>query len=34
MLLILGTISGIATAAVMSWLQPALEHWASTHSRR
>ena len=29
MLLIVCIITGIATAALMSWLQPALERWAS-----
>ena len=28
---ILCIISGIATAALMSWLQPALESWAVTN---
>jgi hypothetical protein len=34
LLLILCVISGIATAALVSWLQAALERWAVTHSPR
>ncbi len=34
LLLILCIISAIATAALMSWLQPALERWAVTHPPR
>jgi len=31
MVLIVCIITGIATAALMSWLQPALERWAVRH---
>ena len=34
LLLILCITSAIATAALMSWLQPALERWAVTHPAR
>jgi len=34
LLLILCIISAIATAALMSWLQPALERWSVTHPPR
>jgi hypothetical protein len=34
MLLSLCTISAIATAALMAWLQPALERWAVRHPPR
>jgi hypothetical protein len=34
LLLILCIITGIATAALTSWLQPVLERWAVTHPPR
>ena len=34
MVLIVCIMTGIATAALMSWLQPALERWAVRHPPR
>jgi hypothetical protein len=33
-LMIVCIMTGIATAALMSWLQPALERWAVRHAPR